>query len=360
LAQERERSRGLDRDLAAAREEISKLKDAQGGAARQVSAAAAEVTQERALSQGLDRDLASAREEIRELKDAQGIAAQQVSATAAQLAQERKRSQALDRELVAAREEISTVTEKRTVIAHQSEAAPQSSAAEGELARERARSEALHRDLAAAREEIRMLTARHREATEQASSAAQALEQERSRSQRLDRDLATARQEISWVKAATARIVAPDTAMSHPKDPQNIGGEGGSQSSSEAGAAGHAPVGAMPETKTAVAATPQSKPPHRAEQDKPNPPTNEDKLLARARALVLQGNIEGARLWLERALVTGSARAAFDLAETYDPHVLSSLRTYGVRADPAKARELYSRAYISGIPEAKERIEALE
>jgi len=205
-----------------------------------------------------------------------------------------------------------------------------------------------------------MLTARQQQAAEQASSAAQALEQERSRSQRLDRDLATARQEISWVKTATAGIVTPDAAVSRSDAPQNDGGEGGSQSSTEPGAAGDAPAGAMPGPNTAVAATPQSNPLHRAEQDKPNSPTNEDKLLARARALVLQGNIDGARLWLERALATGSARAAFDLAETYDPHVLSSLRTYGVRGDPAKARELYSRAYISGIPEAKERIEALE
>ena len=317
-------------------------------------------TVRRAYEQGLDRDLASARAEIRELKDAQGSAAQQMSATAAQLAQERQRSQALDRELAAAREEASTVTESRTVMAHQGDPSPQSPAAEEELARERARSEALDRDLAAAREEIRMLTARHREAAEQASSAAQALEQERSRSERLDRDLATARQEISWVKAATAGIVTPDAAVSRSKAPQNSGGEGGSQSSTEPGAAGDAPAGATPEPNTAVAATPQSNPLPRAEQDKPTSSADEDKLLARAHAMVLQGSIDGARLWLERALETGSARAAFDLAETYDPHVLSSLRTYGVRSDPAKARALYSRAYLSGIPEAKERIEALE
>jgi len=264
--------------------------------------------------------------------------------------QERKRSQGLDRELVAAREELST----RMVMAHQSDAPSQSSAAEEELARERARSEALHRDLAAAREQIRMLTARQHPAAEQDSSPAQALEQERSRSQRPDRDLATAHQEISWVKSATAGIVRPDATASRPKAPQDNGGEGGSQSSSEAGANRHAAVGGMPEPNTAVAATPSSDTPRRVEE------TSEDKLLARAHALVLQGNIDGARLWLERAVETGSARAEFDLAQTYDPHALSIWKTYGVRGDLAKARALYSRAYSRGIAEAKERIEALE
>jgi TPR repeat protein len=83
-------------------------------------------------------------------------------------------------------------------------------------------------------------------------------------------------------------------------------------------------------------------------------------LLGRAHALILQGDIEGARLWLERAVETGSARAQFDLAETYDPHALSIWKTYGVRGDVARARNLYSRAYSRGITDAKERIERLK
>src|SRR5260370_22097500 len=47
------------------------------------------------------------------------------------------------------------------------------------------------------------------------------------------------------------------------------------------------------------------------------------RLIARARALLGQGNIGAARIVLERAAETGSARASFTLAETYDPVILS-------------------------------------
>ena len=81
--------------------------------------------------------------------------------------------------------------------------------------------------------------------------------------------------------------------------------------------------------------------------------------LALATALIRIGNISSAQLLLERAMHTGSGRAAFLLAQTYDPHVLRSWKTYGARADPKRARELYGRAYDSGIVEAKRRAKAL-
>jgi TPR repeat protein len=65
-------------------------------------------------------------------------------------------------------------------------------------------------------------------------------------------------------------------------------------------------------------------------------------------------------LVLEREATGGSARASFALAETYDPRMLSSWRTIGVRGNPAKARELYQRAYEGGIPEARRRADALK
>jgi hypothetical protein len=82
-------------------------------------------------------------------------------------------------------------------------------------------------------------------------------------------------------------------------------------------------------------------------------------LLARAKVLLGQGNIGAARIALERAVQTGSAQAAFALAETYDPLVLSSWRAYGTRGDATKARELYARAYDGGIKAAKDRSNAL-
>jgi hypothetical protein len=83
------------------------------------------------------------------------------------------------------------------------------------------------------------------------------------------------------------------------------------------------------------------------------------RLLARASALLGQGNIGAARIVLERAAETGSAQAIFMLAETYDPLALSTWRTYGTRGDATKARELYAKAHAGGIQEAKDRFDAL-
>jgi hypothetical protein len=84
------------------------------------------------------------------------------------------------------------------------------------------------------------------------------------------------------------------------------------------------------------------------------------KLLTRAGQFLSQGDISAARIVLERARDIGSAEAGYRLAETYDPLMLSSWRTLGTRADPAKARELYARAYADGIEQAKDRMNALQ
>jgi hypothetical protein len=83
------------------------------------------------------------------------------------------------------------------------------------------------------------------------------------------------------------------------------------------------------------------------------------KLIDRASGLLRLGDIGGARLVLAIASENGSARATFMLAQTYDPRVLSTWNAMGTRADAAKARELYAKAYAGGIAEAKARSEAL-
>jgi hypothetical protein len=83
------------------------------------------------------------------------------------------------------------------------------------------------------------------------------------------------------------------------------------------------------------------------------------KLIARASALLGQGNIGAARIVLQRAGESGNARASFMLAETYDPVILSAWGTYGTRGDAAKAREHYAKAHTGGIREAKDRLDAL-
>jgi hypothetical protein len=93
------------------------------------------------------------------------------------------------------------------------------------------------------------------------------------------------------------------------------------------------------------------------------PPPNDDpeatRLIARATALIAQGNITQARIVLDRAVQIGSAKASFAIAETYDPHVLSNWKTVGTRADIATAREFYSRAAAGGFVEAEGRLESL-
>ena len=83
------------------------------------------------------------------------------------------------------------------------------------------------------------------------------------------------------------------------------------------------------------------------------------RLMARANVLLGQGNIGAARIVLGRAAETGSAHATFRLAETFDPLVLSSWRTYGTRGDVTKARALYAKAFDGGIKIAKDRSNAL-
>lgn len=85
----------------------------------------------------------------------------------------------------------------------------------------------------------------------------------------------------------------------------------------------------------------------------------EDRILARADALFRTGDVSGARLLLEHSLAAGNARAAFLLAETFDPQVLSTLRAVGIRGDAEKAKDLYARALALGIRQADERLQAL-
>ncbi|MBF9196355.1 hypothetical protein [Microvirga terrestris] len=85
----------------------------------------------------------------------------------------------------------------------------------------------------------------------------------------------------------------------------------------------------------------------------------DDRLVSRGEELLSRGDVSGARLVLERALASGHARAAFLLAETFDPNELSKLGTLGLKGDAAKARELYTQAQTLGMAQARERLEAL-
>ena len=55
----------------------------------------------------------------------------------------------------------------------------------------------------------------------------------------------------------------------------------------------------------------------------------------------------------------GDAEACFTLAGTFDPAVLAKLRAIGVQGDPVKARSWYARAAELGSLEARQRLQAL-
>jgi TPR repeat protein len=71
------------------------------------------------------------------------------------------------------------------------------------------------------------------------------------------------------------------------------------------------------------------------------------------------GDLAGARLVLSRAAEAGNARAAFMLAETYDPLELAKLGERGLASNLAAARIWYAKANDLGWKEAAARLERL-
>ena len=82
-------------------------------------------------------------------------------------------------------------------------------------------------------------------------------------------------------------------------------------------------------------------------------------LLARADALIANGDVAAARLALRRAADAGDSRAALMLGETYDPALLEKLSVHGTVPDVAMARNWYERAKKFGSAEAPQRLEML-
>ena len=78
-----------------------------------------------------------------------------------------------------------------------------------------------------------------------------------------------------------------------------------------------------------------------------------------AHGLIRDGNIERARELLADATVSTNAEAAYLLAETFDPNLLAALGITGVRADAARARDLYTNALAGGVTAARQRLDSL-
>lgn len=78
--------------------------------------------------------------------------------------------------------------------------------------------------------------------------------------------------------------------------------------------------------------------------------SREQRLILRAELLLKNADISGARLILESAVASGSTRATYLLAQTYDPRILQDKwNVRGIQGDPAKAQSLYSRAQAGSV-----------
>jgi hypothetical protein len=362
-----------------------------------------EALQEQALvreperADALARDLATARWESEARSPLATTDAQTTEAAATQrqleqeLKEERERAIALTRDLAAARREIEARSAPPTTDAQTAEAAATRQQQEQELKEERERAAALTRDLVAARREI--------DAHNTWAAA-------------LTRDLAAARREIREIQVRTgvaattaiqahtgvAETTASDSAAAAPaveaaairqrqaleEERERQAGEAVALRQAAEGERQGADVlaGELAAPRQPIEATTGSAngmdiahvetkatPTHAANKDiglldRPVSPEAQvsveaKKLLTRADLFLRQGDISAARVVLERAIDMGSTEAGYRLAETYDPVVLSSWRTLGTRGDPAKARDLYARAYADGIQQAKDRMNAL-
>jgi len=409
LEQERDRADNLARELTSLRAELDAARIAGPEVAQ---AAEAEIKQKQALEQerkqerdkadALARELTSLQAELEAARIAGAEVAQAAEAEIKQkqaLEQERKqerdRADALARELNSVRAELDTARAAGRETAQTTEAAK----IEQELAfgKERDKTETVARELAAARKEAAarsaLLAAAHAEVlqvteTNRAIAAEQklALASERDRADALARELTSVRNEL---KAGNRQIAALNalgalrsrepvvdsargwmaehssrTSERRGRLPEQISGEvvastSGRSSASELPrpvAASTAREAAPDLDPTVTMATERSASASAAS----HPPVDEQRLLARANALLRQADISGARQLLEHAVDRGSARAAFMLAETYDARVLQSWRARGIPGDLTKARELYERAQAGGIEDAKERIKTLK
>jgi hypothetical protein len=82
-------------------------------------------------------------------------------------------------------------------------------------------------------------------------------------------------------------------------------------------------------------------------------------LIKRGEELASNGDVPSARLLLQRAAEAHNARAAFELAATYDPIVIRQLGNNSARPDLALARAWYQRAREWGSPDAAKQLDAL-
>lgn len=84
-----------------------------------------------------------------------------------------------------------------------------------------------------------------------------------------------------------------------------------------------------------------------------------DELLNRAHGFIADGNMQRAREILSDSVLIDNPKAAFALAETFDPNILAATGAQGARAEVERARMLYGKALAGGVAAARKRLDAL-
>ena len=223
-------------------------------------------------------------------------------------------------------------------------------AATAELQQERQKTAALTRDLATARRDLETKVSSDKgddeaaQLRKTAEAATAELQQERQKTAALTTDLTIARRDLE-TKAALSRKANDETAQEATTAEPQQERQKAAPPDRSAGAVAKSIIAAPGSQQPATSG---------AKVD-----AEAAHLIARAKSLLSQGNIVGARIVLERAVEMGSAKASFAIAETYDPRILSHWNVYGTRGDILKAREYYTRAVAGGIEEAKDRLTSL-
>ena len=117
-----------------------------------------------------------------------------------------------------------------------------------------------------------------------------------------------------------------------------------------------------PEPRSKASETSQSNAPLQ-KADRVDPPSIDPAhavmLQKRADLMLSNGDLSAARLILERLAETRNGRAAYQLAQTYDPAFLRQVGSIGLTSDIARARSWYEKASDLGFAPATERLQTL-
>lgn len=389
LEQERGRTDSLARQVTSLQAELDAARNVGAKAAQ---ASEAESQQREALEQArgradtFARQVTSLRAELDAERTAGAKAAQTAEAEIKQsealeegLKQERGKAAALASELTSVRAELDQARAASLAAARATEAATT------EQQKERAKAEALARELDSARKQTEerstLLAAAQAEVlevkrTNSAYAAKQqvALASERDRADSLGRELNSLRNQLETsnkqIAALNALLAQHSGKAAADSSAARIAGFSSTKIEKEEPSKQQISGGAAPSSSESLQSARQALAPSAplaSELDQApsasavtHSPVNEQRLLARAIALLQQADISGARRVLEHAVEHGSARAAYMLAETYDARVLQAWRARGISGDPAKARQLYERAQAGGIEGASGRIDGLQ